>query len=230
MMRQALCVMAKDPKAGHVKTRLCPPLDADTAARLYRCFLIDALDMVAHVPGADPVVAYAPANAREPFAQLTDERFLLIPQEGDDLGSRLENAFRALFRRGYDRVAVVSTDSPDLPPEYLPEAFRALDRAPGAIGPCPDGGYYLIALARPVPELFRDMPWSTPRVVPETDARARGLGLELARLPEWPDVDTAADLGRLCRELADPVGAMRRAPLTAAFCRDVLHGFDFART
>ncbi len=218
--------MAKDPRAGHVKTRLCPPLDADTAARLYRCFLLDVLDLVAAVPGVDPVVAYAPPEARAAFAHLVDGRFRLVPQEGSDLGARLENTFRVLFQQGYDRVAAVSTDSPDLPPEYLREAFRRLEESPVVMGPCPDGGYYLIGMSRLVPDLFREMPWSTERVVSLTEERARRLGLYIARLPEWHDVDTAADLGRLCRELtraAQPVG---RAPRTAAFCREELHAFS----
>ncbi len=225
-MRSALFVMAKDPRAGHVKTRLCPPLDPDTAARLYRCFLLDVLDLVAAVPGVDPVVAYTPPEARAAFAHLVDRHFRLVPQEGSDLGARLENTFRVLFQQGYDRVAAVSTDSPDLPPEYLREAFRRLEESPVVMGPCPDGGYYLIGMSRLVPDLFREMPWSTEGVVSLTEERARRLGLDIARLPEWHDVDTAADLGRLCRELtraAQPVG---RAPRTAAFCREELHAFS----
>lgn len=225
-MRQALFVMAKDPRAGQVKTRLCPPLTPETAARLYACFLLDVLDLAAAVPGVDPVVAYTPADAREVFAQLTNGHFRLVPQEGLDLGARLEHTFRVLFAQGYDRVAAVSTDSPDLPPEYLREAFQRLERIPLVMGPCPDGGYYLVGMSRLVPELFRDMPWSTERVVPLTEERARGLGLELARLPEWADVDTGADLDRLHRELTGGKVPAGRATRTAAFCRSELHGLD----
>lgn len=227
MAKQALFVMAKDPQAGRVKTRLCPPLDADTAARLYGCFLRDVLDLVAAVPGVDPVVAYTPPGAREAFARLTQGRFLLVPQAGFDLGARLEHTFRGLFDRGYDRVAAVSTDSPDLPREVLAEAFAGLDRAPVVMGPCPDGGYYLIGMSRLVPELFREMPWSTERVVPETEARARRLGLEVARLPEWSDVDTADDLGRLYRALTTEGRPNGGAARTAAFCRKELYGHVF---
>ena len=222
-MRSALFVMAKDPRAGHVKTRLCPPLDPETAAGLYRCFLLDVLDLVAAVPGVDPVVAYAPPEARAAFARLVNGRFHLVPQEGTDLGARLENTFRVLFAQGYERVAAVSTDSPDLPPEYLREAFRRLDGAPVVLGPCPDGGYYLLGMSRLVPELFREMPWSTERVVSLTEERAARLGLEVSRLPAWHDVDTAADLGRLCRELTGEARPGDRAPRTAAFCREILH-------
>ena len=226
MSKQALFVMAKDPRAGHVKTRLCPPLAPDTAARLYRCFLLDVLDLVAGVPGVDPVVAYTPAEARDTFVQLTNGHFGLVLQEGADLGARLENTFQALFRRGYQRVAAVSTDSPDLPPAILHEAFARLERSSLVMGPCPDGGYYLIGMSRLVPELFRDMPWSTERVVPETAERARRLGLELACLPEWADVDTAPDLARLVRALAGQTGPEARASRTSRFCREELHAFS----
>jgi uncharacterized protein len=215
----ALFVMAKDPRAGHVKTRLCPPLDPETAARLYRCFLADVLETVGGLPAVDPVVAYTPPEAEAEFRRLTRDRFLLIPQAGLDLGARLENTFRTLFLRGYDRVAAVSTDSPDLPATHLQEAFDRLREAPVVLGPCPDGGYYLIGLTRLVPDLFRDMPWSTDRVLKETERRARGLGLAPSYLPEWHDVDTAEDLHLLVRRLHEP---HQRAARTAAFCRQEL--------
>ena len=229
-MRSALFVMAKDPRPGQVKTRLCPPLDHGTAARLYRCFLQDVLDLVSAVPGVDPVVAYTPAEARAAFARLVNGRFALVAQTGADLGARLENTFRVLFGQGYQRVAAVSTDSPDLPPEYLHEAFRYLERSSVVLGPCPDGGYYLIGMSRLVPNLFREMPWSTDRVVPLTEERAARQGLEVARLPEWHDVDTPDDLGRLCVELTRATQPGGRAPRTAAFCREELHGFVAGRT
>lgn len=217
--RQALFVMAKDPRAGQVKTRLCPPLTPEQAARLYQCFLSDVLDLVAAVPGVDPVVAFSPREAHGEFTRLTSGRFQLIPQEGTDLGARLENTFRVLFRQGYERVAAVSTDSPDLPVEYLREAFARLEGGPVVLGPCPDGGYYLIGLSKLFPALFRDMPWSTERVVPETETRARHLGVNVTRLPEWHDVDTAADLDRLMTDLAGGGRSAARAPRTSHFCR-----------
>jgi glycosyltransferase A (GT-A) superfamily protein (DUF2064 family) len=121
-------------------------------------------------------------------------------------------------------VAAVSTDSPDLPAELLGEAFSRLERAPVVLGPCPDGGYYLIGLSGLIPELFRDMPWSTDRVVPETEARVRAMGLTLSHLPEWHDVDTAADLERLVKALTGRAGSGARAPRTARFCREELRG------
>ncbi len=219
MARQALFVMAKDPRPGQVKTRLCPPLTPGMAAELYRCFLLDVLDLVASLPGVDPALAFSPPQAREAFVRITRGRFRLLPQEGADLGARLENAFRALFRNGYDRVAAVSTDSPDLPVEYLQEAFVRLEAAPVVVGPCPDGGYYLIALSALIPELFRNMAWSTDRVLPETEARVKQIGLSLSYLPAWHDVDTASDLNRLVGGLARTGRDGARAAHTTIFCR-----------
>lgn len=222
--RQALFVMAKDPRAGQVKTRLCPPLSPETAARLYQCFLSDTLDLAAGVPSVDPVVAFSPAGARDAFVGLVSGRFQLLPQTGEDLGARLENAFRELFQQGYERVAAVSTDSPDLPPEYLEDAFVRLNQTPVVVGACPDGGYYMIGLSRLIPALFRDMPWSSDRVTAETEARARRAGADVARLPDWYDVDTATDLDRLIRNLARNGCVPTRAPRTARFCRAELGG------
>jgi len=219
MPRQALFVMAKDPRAGQVKTRLCPPLSLEVAARLYECFLLDTLDLVAGLPGVDSVVAFSPADSQEQFARLTSGRFPLIPQEGADLGARLESSFRILFQQGYARVAAISTDTPDLPAEYLQEAFFRLGETQVVLGPCPDGGYYLIGLSSPTPQLFRDMPWSTDRVVPETDARVKKMGLAISYLPEWHDVDTATDLDRLVRDLTGSKPSGSRAWRTAEFCQ-----------
>jgi glycosyltransferase A (GT-A) superfamily protein (DUF2064 family) len=66
------------------------------------------------------------------------------------------------------------------------------------------------------------MPWSTERVVPETEMRAGRLGVKIARLPQWHDVDTAADLNRLVRNLTGAGCAAAQAPRTALFCQGEL--------
>ncbi len=86
--RIALCIMAKAPEAGRVKTRLCPPLSPDDAAELYRCFLLDKIAQVREVAGVEPFLAYAPAQAAAVFEALAPG-FTLLPQRGADLTARL---------------------------------------------------------------------------------------------------------------------------------------------
>jgi glycosyltransferase A (GT-A) superfamily protein (DUF2064 family) len=95
-------------------------------------------------------------------------------------------------------------------------AERAADTG---LGPCDDGGYHL-RLRQAAPELFPEMPWSTPAVLDETVTRARRLGLRLARLPPWFEVDRAAGLERL-RASAHARGAHRPPRTPALLAREL---------
>ena len=97
----------------------------------------------------------------------------------------------------------MDSDSPTLPPAYITEAFSQLDGAADVvIGPCRDGGYYLIGMKHPHPRLLREVQMSTPHVLRDTLALAAELGVRVALLPEWYDVDTVSELAELRAELA----------------------------
>jgi rSAM/selenodomain-associated transferase 1 len=197
-----LAIMAKAPRVGAVKTRLCPPLRAPEAAELARCFLLDAVEQVRTVAGAQPLVAYTPVEARAQFEEAAPD-FTLIPQRGENLGERQLDLLEQIIGRGFQGALVVGTDSPTLPRECLDEAV-SLVMAPDVdvvLGPTEDGGYYLIGMRRPCRPLFEDMPWSTAAVLGRTLERAQRQGLRVACLPTWFDVDTGADLERLRTEL-----------------------------
>ena len=206
-----LAVMAKAPRVGAAKTRLCPPLRPPEAAELARCFLLDALERVAAVAGTRPILAYAPAEARAEMESLAPD-FVLIPQRGQDLGDRQAHLVEDVLALGHDAVLMMGSDLPTLPRECLDEAV-ALVMAPDVdlvLGPAEDGGYYLIGLRAPCPSLFADMPWSSALVLGSMLDRARQHGLRVACLPRWYDVDTGADLERLRAELATvPAGLAR---------------------
>jgi uncharacterized protein len=216
MMPVAVAIMAKAPAAGAVKTRLTPPLTASEAARLYRCFLLDKIEQVRALKDAHAAIAYTPLGARGVFERLAPG-FALLPQGGPDLGARLANGLAELLARGHIGAIAIDSDTPTLPTEYLQRAVDILTRAEAdlVVGPSDDGGYYLIGVRTPRPELFDDMPWSTAAVLPETIRRARIAGLSTACLPEWFDVDTGADLQRLQVSLAEPGAG--KAEQTAGF-------------
>jgi uncharacterized protein len=210
--RTAVAIMAKAPRAGEVKTRLCPPLSPADAAELYRCFLLDKVEQVRALPAVRPAVAYTPTEASAVFDALAPG-FLLLPQRGADLGERLANVFEALFAAGYAAALLIDSDTPTLPPAYLAQAVEMVAAPPAdvVLGPSEDGGYYLIGLRKVYRELFTAMAWSTPRVLSETVARAGSLGLGVVTVPPWFDVDTAEDLARLRVSLATlPESAARQ--------------------
>jgi len=197
----ALIVVAKRPTPGKAKTRLSPPLTPQLASALYECFLFDTLDQMRQVADSHHVIAYL--DEPDYFQRLAPD-FELIPQEGHDLGERLDNAITSYLSRGYERVVIMDSDSPTLPPDYLTQAFRILaDGADVVLGPCDDGGYYLIGLKKPAPRLLREVDMSTPTVAAETIALAKEEGQNLISLPIWYDVDDVASLSRLMQEIED---------------------------
>lgn len=212
---KALLVVAKRPSAGRTKTRLTPPLSPAAAAALYECFLCDTLDLVRRLPGVTPAIAFLPAEERAYFEQLAPD-FELVPQAGASLGERLDNALTCFFAAGYRQVAIMNSDAPSLPLAYLAAAFEMLARgADVVLGPCDDGGYYLIGLKRPASRLLRQVRMSTPNVLADTLALATGDGLHVELLPPWYDVDDAGSLARLRAELAG--ASPEVAPWTQAF-------------
>ena len=195
----ALIVVAKRPGAGKTKTRLSPPLMPEQASALYECFLYDTLDQMRQVCEAQHVLAYL--DEPDYFQRIAPD-FELIPQEGHDLGERLDNALTFYLSRGYERAVIMDSDSPTLPASYLLQAFEVLSSdADVVLGPCDDGGYYLIGLKKPSPRLLRDVHMSTPAVATETIALAKEEGLSLVTLPTWYDIDDLASLARLINEM-----------------------------
>jgi uncharacterized protein len=191
-----LIIFAKEPSPGQVKTRLCPPLSAQDAARLYGQFLEDVLEEMARLPEMKRALAYTPASARPFFQNLATPGVHLVVQTGEDLGERLRQVFDWGFTQGAQTVLIRNSDSPDLPGRLVTEAREVLEhgRAQVVLGPCPDGGYYLVGLRSPQPQLFHDITWSSPTVLADTLARAANLGLPVHLLPPWPDIDTCDDL------------------------------------
>ena len=199
----ALLVMAKRPFPGQTKTRLMPAFSADEAAQLYECFLRDVLDLAQSLPAVTPIIAYAPTSDVDYFPELTSE-LALLPQIGQTLGERLNYVLSACLEQGFQYVCAMNSDSPTLPSAYVAQAFMALasEETDVVLGPCEDGGYYLIGWKRPYPQLVCNVTMSTEHVLQDTLAIARGLNLNVHLLPSWYDVDTAEDVTRLQAELA----------------------------
>jgi rSAM/selenodomain-associated transferase 1 len=223
--RRVVAIVAKAPRAGDVKTRLCPPLDPAGAARLSRAFLLDKIEQVRGLDGVGHAIVYAPEEARPVFLGLAPD-FALTPQRGRDLGERLVASFAELFAEGYEAVLLIDSDTPTLPTEYLLEALDLIAKPEVdlVIGPSEDGGYYLVGLRAPRPTLFEGIPWSTPAVLAETLERARRLGLGVRRLPLWWDVDTGSDLARLQAQLAATPGPGPRHTRRVVAARATTHG------
>jgi hypothetical protein len=209
--------MAKAPGFAPVKSRLQPPLTADEARALATAFLLDRLDAVAALADAAAVLAFAPFEAAAALRTLVPRGVRLLAQRGDELGERLTHVFDDLLAE-HAAVLVLDADSPTLPMTWVAEGLARLaaEQTDVVLGPSEDGGYWSIGLCARCPALFADMPWSTELVLETTLARAQALGLRVEFLPRWFDVDTEADLRRLCEDIALTGGPWRTAAVVPA--------------
>ncbi len=191
----AILLFVKAPEKGHVKTRLAASLGDDAALELYSCFVEDIVDVVEKT-GVPVRIHVHPSKAQSAVTRWLGPSRLYRPQQGHDLGQRMEHALRQAFTDGVSRAVLIGSDIPDLTPDILCEALDALRTTDSALGPAHDGGYYLVGFRKEtfLPEVFHGIAWSTDSVYKSTIDLLRNAGRTIHYLPQLRDIDTVDDL------------------------------------
>lgn len=200
--RPAAIVIAKAPRPGLCKTRLEPLLGAERCAELQAALIRRAVAWAAEV--GDAYVAYTPADAVDEFAALAP-RATLVEQAGGDLGDRLAAATTLVLEQHGGPVVLVGVDTPQLDARHATAALDDLaDGIDVTVGPANDGGYYLIGLREPHPEVFAlpSEAWGGPEVLTLTLTAVHEAGLSVGMLRSERDLDEPQDAAAL---LADPL-------------------------
>jgi len=188
-----LGLMVKVPQPGSVKTRLIPPLDENQAARLSWALLADSASRLAKLKKVS-VTVFVDGATSEELDRVLPEDWPRESQKGADLGERMLHALEELLEGGGAMAVLLGGDSPDVPLKFVKRAYKKLKHKDVVIGPSADGGYYLIGMKEPRPELFEGIEWGSRRVFRETLARVESTGLSLSLLPLWYDVDDEGSL------------------------------------
>lgn len=197
----SVIVFAKAPTPGLVKTRLCPPLDHEQAASLYRNMLDDVLEATgrfALTNDLEAILSVHPAEACVELAARAPCNFRVIAQRGAGLAARMAWAVDEAIAGGASRILLRGSDNPALSIDDMEAALAGLDDHDMVISPDLDGGYGLIGVRGAWSAIF-DHPMSTHTVLEETLADAARLGLTVRVLDTRFDVDRAEDLERLAR-------------------------------
>ena len=192
-----LMVFCKAPVPGQVKTRLIPALSAEQAAELHIELSIKTLQRATR-SNLCPVQLWCfPSIDHAFFAESAATYPLrLKQQQGADLGERMHHAFCSALAT-YSHALLMGCDCPSLTEQDLNEALTALSQDNEVVlAPAEDGGYVLIGLNRPRPELFESLTWGTARVLDETRSRIERCKLRHHGLNEQWDLDTPQDLKR----------------------------------
>jgi rSAM/selenodomain-associated transferase 1 len=196
-MSNAVIIFIRAPLQGKVKTRLAKTLGDEKAAGFYRLCIEGIIsessqlsrEVEKYVFFAEPFYGYKTDH-------LAGLGFKIEVQEGESLGQRLCGAFNRVFESGVQKAIIVASDVPDLTTDIIKKAFSSLDKSDVVIGPCYDGGYYLIGMKQLHKELFSDISWGTERVFQQTLVVIKENGLIVEQLPILIDVDTEEDLQR----------------------------------
>ena len=181
-----LIVLAKEPRPGRVKTRLCPPCTPESAAELAAAALADTL-AAATGAGADRVVLALDGRPGPWCPPGVD----VVDQGDGDLDRRLTRAWAATP----GPAVQIGMDTPQVTAADLDAAMDAL-LAPGVdavLGPAADGGWWAAGLRRPHPRAILGVPTSRPDTGARQLDRLHDLGLAVAALPVRVDVDTWPD-------------------------------------
>lgn len=193
MATSRLVIFLKAPRPGAVKTRLAAALGPDGACEAYVQLVETLLHRLRSRP--DVELRFAPDDAAGEVRPWMRPGWRLEPQGRGDLGDRLLRAVESALHGGCDHVVVIGADCPEVSSRDIDKAGELLreGKADVVLGPASDGGYWLIALKKPMAELFLSMPWSTDRVFVETVSRAKARGLSVKELRTLTDVDQLED-------------------------------------
>lgn len=191
-----LILFTRYPEPGRTKTRLIPALGARGAAALQRQLTEHTLRQVRGLQqrrSLQVTCCFAGGDVAAMQGWL-GSGWDYQPQAEGDLGDRLIAAMRHAFATGATTVAFIGIDCPAIDAPLLDEAFHTLGTTEMVLGPADDGGYYLIGLRRPIPELFQGIDWGTEVVRQQTEAIAQSLQLSYLLLQPLNDIDRPEDL------------------------------------
>lgn len=186
---RALIIFIRNPELGKVKTRLAKGVGQQRAFDIYKALLAHTRETALQTDSLR-LLFYSQEVQNED--EWPNEAFTKLLQEGNDLGERMENAFKTALRLAAKAV-IVGSDIAQIQPRILDNAFLALDEADYVLGPALDGGYYLLGMKQESPALFRGMEWSTPSVYEHTAKRIAAAGYTYALVDTLSDIDYAED-------------------------------------
>ena len=189
MSKNLIMVFTRNPELGIVKTRLAKTIGNNSALKIYN-YLLSHTEKVIKQIDSDKIIYYSvKVRNNDIWDDLIYKKNL---QKGNDLGLKMQNAFKDAFENNYYKVIIVGSDLFDLKPEHITNAFKKLDQHDIVIGPALDGGYYLIGMNKLHSCIFKNKNWGTSTVLKDTLKDLQHLDVFL--LEELNDIDTFEDL------------------------------------
>jgi hypothetical protein len=207
-----VAVVAKAPRAGFVKTRLCPPFTLAQAAELAAAALADTIETVSQAIAVGLVSRAFIVLDGDPALIAVPPEWAVLAQSAGELDRRLATAFDDIYRIAPAPILLIGMDTPQLTITHLAIACEALSRrgVDAVIGPATDGGFWALGLRKPDEQLLLGVPMSTAWTGRAQIERLLAHGLNIVSVDEMCDADdatsawvvaAAAPDGRFARQL-----------------------------
>ena len=190
MNTNALIIFVRKPELGKVKTRLAATMGDKKALSIYKELLQHTYNITYPVD-ADKFVFYY--NETDDNDMWKGDGFNKRLQSNGDLGSKMKDAFAALFNEGYQQVVIIGSDCFELTTAIINDAFVRLEKNDVVIGPSTDRGYYLLGMKQLLSFVFNNKRWSTEHVFEETITELQKEHISYHTLTYLTDVDTEED-------------------------------------
>lgn len=189
MSKNLLLIFTRNPELGKAKTRLAKTVGDETALEIYK-FLLERTHDISKKVSSDKAVYYSVEIKKNDI--WNENQYQKKLQIGEDLGIRMQNAFKNGFEAGYEKVMIIGSDLYDLSSENIEKAFTELDENDVVIGPAEDGGYYLLGMKSLIKKVFENKEWGTSTVRKDTLADLIDKKVKLLSLKN--DIDVYEDI------------------------------------
>jgi len=189
MNKNLLLIFTRNPELGKVKTRLAKTVGNETALEIYKYLLQKTRDISIQVSSDREVYYSVKIRSNDIW---DSKNYQKNQQVGEDLGIRMQNAFKNGFDAGYKKVVIIGSDLYDLTSENIEKAFTELDNNDVVLGPAEDGGYYLLGMNLLHSTIFKNKKWGTQTVRKDTLTDLKDKKVHL--LEELNDIDIFEDI------------------------------------
>ena len=190
-MDKAIIIFVRHPELGKVKTRLAASVGNEKALLIYKLLIAHTYNLIKDFP-FDVYVYYADKIIEHDV--WNGKNIIKKKQSGKDLGEKMQNAFSEVFFESHSKVVIIGSDCYELSTKIINDAFDAIGNDKVVIGPAKDGGYYLLGLHKNLPEIFKNIAWSTPKVFEQTTNILQHLQCTYQLMPILNDIDEEKDL------------------------------------
>lgn len=193
MRKSAIIIFIKNPDLGRVKKRLAKSLGDDRALEVYR-EMLEHTQLITKSLSTDKFLYYD--RAIDKNDAWPNDIYIKKKQSGAIMANRINNAFKEVFKLGYEHVVIIGSDCLELDERIIRLAFRQLEHFDSVLGPTKDGGFYLLGMNQLYTDIFKVQGWGTSQLTPRVLRFIENLNKTYFMLSELAGVVIVADLNR----------------------------------